>query len=384
MQNGRRAAAALAVTSAMALAIPLSAQAAESFYGVTASNRLVTFQSDSPGAIRSGLPITGLLDSDTGIKGIDVRPADNGLYGIGSSGILYEINPATGNATAISQTARFAVSGGSFGVDFDPVADRLRLVSNTGQNLRVNPLDGSATTDSRLAYAAGDTNAGKAPAVVAAAYTHSSLGSTATELFGLDTGRDALVLQSPPNGGVLSTRGPLGVDAVSPAGFDVAASDGRAWATFRAAGKRDVSLYVLNLATGRASRAVRRNAIATRTGSKRDPLIGVAASGAVPDDNDPPLLRLRKRPSTDSNLLRGRALRLSVSYSEACTIRGELLLGKRIVGRTRRAVLGEPGQITLRLKLSKRGRALVRANRGRKLRVRLNGTDLAGNRTRRK
>ena len=80
--------------------------------------------------------------------------------------------------------------------------------------------------DSALAYAAGDANAGKAPFVVAAAYTNSVAGATATQLFGLDTARDALVLQSPPNDGVLRTVGRLGFDAVSPAGFDVAASDG--------------------------------------------------------------------------------------------------------------------------------------------------------------
>ena len=171
MRNGRRAAAALAVT-ALALIGPAGAQAAESFYGVTASNRLVTFNSDTPGAIRSGVPITGLADSDTGIQGIDVRPADGALYGVGSAGILYRIDPATGVSTQIG--LGFGLSGRSFGVDFNPVADRLRVVSDSGQNLRVNPLTGGATTDRALAYAAGDRNAGKAPSVVGAAYTNNA------------------------------------------------------------------------------------------------------------------------------------------------------------------------------------------------------------------
>ncbi len=173
MRNGRRGAAALAVT-ALALIGPAGAQAAESFYGVTASNRLVTFNSDTPGAIRSGVPITGLADSDTGIQGIDVRPADGALYGVGSAGILYRIDPATGVSTQIG--LGFGLSGRSFGVDFNPVADRLRVVSDSGQNLRVNPITGGATTDRALAYAAGDRNAGKAPSVVGAAYTNSTAG----------------------------------------------------------------------------------------------------------------------------------------------------------------------------------------------------------------
>jgi len=383
MLNGRRAAAALAAT-ALGLIAPAGAQAAESFYGVTAANRLVTFNSDTPGAIRSAVPITGLVDSDTGIQGIDVRPADRALYGVGSAGILYRIDPVTGNATSISQIPGFTLAGSSFGVDFNPVADRLRLVSNSGQNLRVNPLNGTATTDTALAYAAGDVNAGKAPSVVGAAYTNNVAGATVTELFGLDTARDALVLQSPPNDGALHTRGALGFDAVSPAGFDIAGSDGRAWAAFRRAGKRDTGLYSLNLGTGRASRAVRHNGVATFTGRKRDPLRALASKGADGDDTTPPQVRIRKRSRTGANaLVRRRALRLTVSYSEACTVTADLLLGKRLVGRARASVVGEAGRLTLRLKLSKRGRRRVlAAGEGKRLRLRINATDLAGNRTR--
>jgi hypothetical protein len=383
MLNGRRAAAALAAT-ALGLIAPAGAQAAETFYGVTDSNRLVTFQSDTPGAIRSSVPITGLIDGDEGITGIDVRPADGALYGTGTAGVLYRIAP-TGVATAISQIPGFSATGRSFGVDFNPVADRLRLVSDSGQNLRVNPINGQATTDTALAYAAGDANAGKAPAVVAAAYTNNVVGSTATELFGLDTTRDTLVTQSPPNDGVLRTRGALGFDAVSPAGFDIAGSDGRAWAAFRRAGKKDVGLYVLNLNTGKAFRAVRNNAIATFTGTKRDPLTALATNGADGDDTTPPIIKIRKRSRTTvTDLLRRRALRLSVSFSEACTLTTDLLAGKRLVGRLKVKVVGVAGRLALRIKLTKRGRRIVRASGKTRLRIRMNATDLAGNKTRRK
>ena len=382
MLNGRRAAAALSAT-ALGLLVPAGAQAAEAFYGVTEANRLVTFQSDTPGAIRSAVPITGLADSDEGIVGIDVRPADGGLYGVGSEGVLYRIDPTSGQATAISQAPGFAARGRSFGVDFNPVADRLRLVSEAGMNVRINPVTGQGLTDTSLAYAAGDANAGKAPAVVAAAYSNNVAGATATELFGLDTTRDALVVQAPPNDGVLRTRGPLGIDARSPAGFDIAASDGRAWAAFNAAGKGDVGLYVLNLNTGRAFRAARSNAIATFTGSKADPLRALASIRATGDDSDPPRVRLLKRSKTSANgLVKGRALRLSVSYNEACTVTADLLLGKRRIGRARAKVVGEAGRLSLRLKLSKRGkRRVLAAGEGKRLRLRINAKDLAGNKT---
>lgn len=384
MRNGRRAAAALAVTTAAALTAPAGAQAAERFFGVTEANRLVTFHSDSPGAIRSGVPITGLVDGDEGILGIDVRPADGALYGTGTAGVLYRIDPRTGVATTVSQTPGFSVRGRRLGFDFNPVADRLRLVSEAGMNLRVDPNTGQGTADSSLAYAAGDPNAGKAPFVVASAYTNSIAGATATQLFGLDTARDALVLQAPPNDGVLRTVGALGVDAVSPAGFDIAANKGRAWAAFRRAGKRDVGLYLLDLRFGRAFRAVRRNGIATFAGRRRDRLRSLAAAGKVADDLLPPRIRIRARSRTRTeDLLRGRALRISLSYSEACTMTADLLLGKRVVGRKGVTRLGEAGRVTVRVRLSKRGRRLVRAAGLRTaLRFRINARDVAGNATR--
>lgn len=384
MRNGTRAAAALAVTTAAALTAPAGAQAAERFFGVTEANRLVTFHSDSPGAIRSGVPITGLVDGDEGILGIDVRPADGALYATGSAGVLYRIDPRTGVATTVSQTPGFSVRGRSLGFDFNPVADRLRLVSEAGMNLRVDPNTGQGTADRSLAYAAGDPNAGKAPFVVAAAYTNSVAGATATQLYGLDSARNALVLQSPPNDGVLRTLGGLGFDAVSPAGFDIAASDGTAWAAFRRAGKRDVGLYLLDLRFGRAFRAVRRNAVATFAGSKRDRLRALAAGGEVVDDTTPPRVRVlaRSRTRTD-HLLSGRALRIRLSYNEACALTADLLLGKRLVGRTRVTKLGEAGRATVRVRLSKRGRRLVRAAGARTgLRFRVNARDVAGNATR--
>ena len=126
---------------------------------------------------------------------------------------------------------------------------------------------------------------------------------------------------------------------------------------------------------------MRNNGVATFTGRKRDPLRALASKGADGDDTTPPQVRIRKRSRTGANaLVRRRALRLTVSYSEACTVTADLLLGKRLVGRARASVVGEAGRLTLRLKLSKRGRRLVlAAGEGKRLRLRINATDLAGN-----
>ncbi len=54
------------------------------------------------------------------LVGIDVRPADGQLYGVGSTSRLYLLNPITGAATPIGPVFPTALSGTSFGVDFNP------------------------------------------------------------------------------------------------------------------------------------------------------------------------------------------------------------------------------------------------------------------------
>ena len=71
-------------------------------------------------------------------------------------------------------------------------------------------------TPGPLAYAAGDPNEGTTPQASGAAYTESSRGlplPTATALFDIDSGTDALVRQNPANAGTLLTIGSLLLDA---------------------------------------------------------------------------------------------------------------------------------------------------------------------------
>ncbi|MEW6020536.1 MAG: DUF4394 domain-containing protein [Pseudomonadota bacterium] len=216
-------------------------------FALTASNKLVSFNRDAPGTVRTNVAITG-LQSGENLLGIDFRPADGQLYAVGSSGRIYTIDTASGAATMKSMlaadtadtTAPFtALAGTDFGVDFNPQADRLRVVSNTGLNLRINVDSGATTTDGTIN--GGAVNA----AVTAAAYTNSFAGTASTTLYVLDSATDTLYTQNPPNNGTLSTPVALGVDAGAVNGMDIDARTNMAYAVLTVGGVRN--LYSINL-----------------------------------------------------------------------------------------------------------------------------------------
>ena len=110
---------------------------------------LARFHSATPGTILGAVTVTGLQPAET-LVGIDMRPADGQLYGVGSTSRLYLLNAITGAATPIGPVFPTVLSGTSFGVDFNPMVDRLRIVSDAGQNLRINPNNGAiAGVDTR-------------------------------------------------------------------------------------------------------------------------------------------------------------------------------------------------------------------------------------------
>src|SRR6187200_3326252 len=131
-----------------------SAARAELMTGVTTTNVLEAFDSATPGTIIVAVGVTGLQTGET-LLGIDFRPANFALYGLGSTSRLYTINTTTGAATQVGSAGAFTLSGTAFGFDFNPTVDRIRVVGNTGQNLRLNPNDGTlAATDTSLNGAA--------------------------------------------------------------------------------------------------------------------------------------------------------------------------------------------------------------------------------------
>lgn len=264
--------------AAIALAAT-TAFGAEVMVGSASGQRLVLFTSDDP-EDASVVSIKGMQPGEE-ILGVDQRPATGQLYGLGSSSRLYTFDLVNGTATAVG-TGPFttALSGTSFGFDFNPTVDRIRIVSNTGQNLRAHPVTGAiAAVDGSLAYATNDVAAGVSPMVVAAAYINNDNNTnTGTVLFDIDAGRDTLVMQSPPNNGTLVTLGPLGMDVTHVAGFDVAGSDGTAYAALVEAGQpgnsERATLCTINLMTGAAT------PVGKIGGPK--PLLSLATIGQVP------------------------------------------------------------------------------------------------------
>jgi len=214
---------------------------------LTASNRLVSFDRTAPGTIRSNVAVTGLQNGEI-LIGIDIRPRDGMLYGVGSGGRLYTIDATTGAATAKSTlsadatdtSAPFtALAGTDFGVDFNPVADRLRIVSNSGQSLRINVDTGATTTD-------GNINGGAATtAITASAYTNAFAGTGATTLYAIDSVNSTLYTQNPPNDGTLAMPVPLGVSIGSANGFDIDPRTNTGYMLATVGGARN--LYSVNL-----------------------------------------------------------------------------------------------------------------------------------------
>lgn len=209
----------IAATLAGTTALAGTAYAAPAV-GLVGGNTLVMFDTETR-AVSGMMDVTGVA----GLAGIDVRPADKGLYGVTLSGEVVTIDAATGVATVKSSLSEKLPSYEGAIVDFNPAADRLRLMALDGTNHRVNVDDGAVTVDGSLAFEAGDMHEGETPAVVAAAYTNSVGKPEETKMFDIDATIGALVQQVAPNDGTLAAIGELGVDGGSTFAFDISATE---------------------------------------------------------------------------------------------------------------------------------------------------------------
>ena len=254
---------------------PDNAPRKEIFYAVTASNQLISFNAGQPQKILSKKPLSGLQAGEE-IVGIDYRVAKGVLFALGRSagdGRLYTIDTGSGKATQVgSGVLAVKPEGDEFGFDFNPTVDRIRVVSNTGQNMRLHPDTGAVVdsnanepgiqTDGKLVYAAGDVNAGKSPAVVAAGYTYNKVNEKITTNYAIDAATESLVTQGTregttpavsPNTGQLFTVGRLGTGAFARAAFDIADTTGAAFIALTKADGRASRFYLVNLDTGTAT-----------------------------------------------------------------------------------------------------------------------------------
>jgi hypothetical protein len=225
----------------------LIASAADSapIVGLTTGNALITFDSNSPGAVSPATGISG-LEAGENLLAIDFRPSSGVLYGLGSTSRIYTIDVSTGQATAVSSTPfSTLLEGTSFGFDFNPVVDAIRIVSNADQNLRVNPDTGALiSVDTPLAFTST-----LLPNVVGSAYSNSFAGATSTILYGYDAVLSSFFIQSPPNAGTLIPGAGIDISVTPSAliGFDISGSDTVFFSTWSLLGTR---LYTADILDG--------------------------------------------------------------------------------------------------------------------------------------
>jgi hypothetical protein len=233
-------------------------------FALTTGNQLLRFNESRPDRIQGQVALSGLADGEQ-MLGIDFRPATGQLFGLSSASQLYVIDTNSGVATKVGGVFVIPLNySGEIGFDFNPTVDRIRIVTDTGQNLRANPDTGAVVDadpntpavdpDGALVYAGSDSNAGKQPNVVGAAYTNNVAGATTTMLYGIDSDLDILAIQNPPNAGTLNTVGGLRVDASDLVGFDIFSDeDGdNARAAIRQGTNAQSQFYTVDLSSGRA------------------------------------------------------------------------------------------------------------------------------------
>ncbi len=232
-----------------------------------AGQRIISFDSDNPGILLSDVA-TNIPLEFAELFGLDFRPATGQLYSLSSNFLTFRvvtIDPVNGSVTGIGSGGLALPSGTNFGVAFNPLVDLIRLTSNLGSNQRYNPITGVlVATDSALTYAAGDPGGPGAPNVAHIAYSTAALnasGVLATTLYGIDATRNTLVRiggvdgNPSPNGGVVTTIGPLGISRNLIGGFVITPRTDKAYAVLNVGvgPGAQATLYEINLATGTAT-----------------------------------------------------------------------------------------------------------------------------------
>ncbi len=268
-----------ALTLLAATALPLQAVAAEqaldriTLFAVEAeTNQLLRFQADTPDSVTARTPLTGMAAGER-IVGIDYRVAYGVLFALGDQGHLYTVDVSSGALQPVGQGAFAApLPQGRIGFDFNPAADRIRIVGEDARNLRAHPESGALVDakpdqdglqpDGTLRYTEGDAAAGRAPQIVAAAYSYNQQDEKLTTNYAIDAASGTLVMQGSlegaapvvsPNTGLLTTVGALGTGPLKDAHFDISDVSNTALAALAGNGWTGYRLFRIDLASGAAT-----------------------------------------------------------------------------------------------------------------------------------
>jgi hypothetical protein len=197
-------------------------------YALNTNNVLMVMYAGTTGFTR----LVRLDDGNSNFIGIDFRPANNVLYALTDTGILYTVGLGATNLGALTKvstlTPRFDAGYQSL-MDFNPQVDAIRLIATDNSNYAVvkdaNGILNTTAVQTALTYPAPDVNAGRDANVACGAYTNNVAGTPVTIFYGIDHARDTFITIPPAaaggssatGGGLLQTIGNL----VTPAGARV-------------------------------------------------------------------------------------------------------------------------------------------------------------------
>jgi Domain of unknown function (DUF4394) len=223
-------------------------------YALDNGNRLLMFGTESANAISRLVSITGLPILKRMI-GIDFRPSNGKLYGVGNDSRVYVIDTLTGAATPVGEPFTPEIASFfdiHFGMDFEPSTGRIRLVSNElGVNWSINPDDGTATTGKSPHYAAGDPHEGERAHIAGLTFVPASaLPATATArhgdarieasttsgpceelLMAMDNELGQMITSCDPDSGEFTSLGPIPeIESLACAELDYSGPGGGIWA----------------------------------------------------------------------------------------------------------------------------------------------------------
>ena len=267
--------------SILALAAIFSASVAqaETVYGLTTDNRLITFDTAAPSQ-GWAVNLSGLASAER-LLGLDTRPTNGQLYTLSNLGNVYTVNASTG-ATTFVAALKAPINGALLGFDFNPNADvsgaaSLRVITAAGDNYAVNVNPGAnlgtVTKQTNISSASG------ALKLTGAAYSNNDTDpTTPTVLFAIDTVSSSLFATSAPAGGVYTRVGNLDASSLNVFGFDISAS-GMAYAGLTGDDSYS-SLYTIDLQTGAASLI---GAFGIQGNTALPTIVGLAVAPAVPE-----------------------------------------------------------------------------------------------------
>jgi hypothetical protein len=220
--------------------------------GLTSANEIARIDTDNVAAA-TRVAISG-LDAGDRFVGIDLRPADNKVYGVTLSNRIYTVDGSGATSFVANLSSPIVDPTRGYGVDFNPSADiagasSLRVTSSAGSNIAINP-------GTRVV---GNAASNIGPGFSAVAYSNAvilpTMAPPSTQLYYIDTDSDGLYVATTGfNAPAISFVGALGVDALNANGFELLAN-GQAFAALNTDASTSLvsGIYGINLTTGQAS-----------------------------------------------------------------------------------------------------------------------------------